>query len=35
MIRAAPAIAAVIIAANPTGPAPTTAIASPGLTPPF
>ena len=30
MIRPAPAIAAVIIAASPTGPAPTTAIVSPG-----
>ena len=35
MMRPAPAMAAVIIAASPTGPAPTTATASPGLTPPF
>ena len=35
MIRPAPAIAAVIIAARPTGPAPTTATVSPGPTPPF
>jgi hypothetical protein len=31
MIRAAPAISAIIIAAKPTGPAPTTATSSPGL----
>ena len=35
MIRPAPAIARVIIAARPTGPAPTTAIVSPGCTRPF
>jgi hypothetical protein len=35
MIRAAPAISAVIIEAKPTGPAPTTATVSPGLTPPL
>ena len=35
MIRLAPAISAVIIAASPTGPAPTTATVSPGLTRPF
>ena len=35
MILPAPAIAAVIIAARPTGPAPTTATLSPGLTRPL
>jgi hypothetical protein len=35
VIRLAPAIAPVIIAARPTGPAPTTATVSPGPTPPF
>ncbi len=35
MIRLAPTIAAVIIAASPTGPAPTTATVSPGPTLPF
>ena len=35
MMRLAPAISAVIIAARPTGPAPTTATVSPGFTRPF